>query len=131
MVMVVWLFVALIITQTYTANLASMLTAERLEPTIDNIDQLRNSNIRVGYSSGSFLKHYVENVLQFHPENLRNYGELEEYAEAFRRKEIGAAFLEAPAAKVFLAKYCKEFIQAGPLYKVGGFGFVCQATIFS
>ncbi|XP_017423557.2 glutamate receptor 2.8 [Vigna angularis] len=123
MVMVVWLFVALIITQTYTANLASMLTTERFEPTIDNIDQLRNSNIRVGYSSGSFLKHYVEKVLQFHPENMRNYGELEEYAEAFRRKEIGAAFLEVPAAKIFLANYCKEFIQAGPLYKIGGFGF--------
>ncbi|KAG2372004.1 Glutamate receptor 2.8 Ligand-gated ion channel 2.8 Precursor [Vigna angularis] len=131
MVMVVWLFVALIITQTYTANLASMLTAERLEPTIDNIDQLRNSNVRVGYSSGSFLKHYVEKVLRFHPENMRNYGELEEYAEAFRRKEIGVAFLEVPAAKIFLAKYCKEFIQAGPLFKVGGFGFVCDATIFS
>ncbi|KAG2372003.1 Glutamate receptor 2.8 Ligand-gated ion channel 2.8 Precursor [Vigna angularis] len=123
MVMVVWLFVALIITQTYTANLASMLTAERLEPTVDNIDRLRNSYIRVGYSSGSFVKHYVETVLKFHPENMRNYGELEEFAEAFRRKEIGVAFLEAPAAKFFLAKYCKEFIQAGPLYKVGGVGF--------
>ncbi|XP_014500728.1 glutamate receptor 2.8-like [Vigna radiata var. radiata] len=123
MVMVVWLFVALIITQTYTANLASMLTAERLEPTVDNIDRLRNSYIKVGYSSGSFLKHYIEKVLQFHPENMRNYGELEEFAEAFRRKEIGVAFLEVPAAKIFLAKYCKEFIQAGPLYKVGGFGF--------
>ncbi|XP_047180172.1 uncharacterized protein LOC124846846 [Vigna umbellata] len=121
--MVVWLFVALIITQTYTANLASMLTAERLEPTVDNIDRLRNSYIRVGYSSGSFVRHYVETVLKFHPENMRNYGELEEYAEAFRRKEIGVAFLEVPAAKIFLAKYCKEFIQAGPLYKVGGVGF--------
>ncbi|XP_027926855.1 glutamate receptor 2.8-like isoform X2 [Vigna unguiculata] len=123
MVMVAWLFVALIITQTYTANLASMLTAERLQPTVDDIDQLRNRNIRVGYSSGSFLMNYVQEVLQFHPESMRNYGELEEYAEALRRKEIGAAFLEVPAAKIFVAKYCKEFIQAGPLYKIGGFGF--------
>ncbi|KAG4960756.1 hypothetical protein JHK87_037389 [Glycine soja] len=123
MAMVVWLFVVLIITQTYTANLASMLTAERLEPTIDDIDQLRNSNIKVGYGTGSFLKNYVQKVLQFHPANMRHFGALEEYAEALRRKEIGAAFLEVPAAKIFLAKYCKEFIQAGPLYKIGGFGF--------
>jgi len=108
-----------------------MLTAERLEPTIDDIDQLRNSNIRVGYSAGSFLKNYVTEVLKFHPENMRNFGALEEYAEALRRKEIGAAFLEVPAAKIFLAKYCKEFIQAGPLYKIGGFAFVCDATTFS
>ncbi|RDY02382.1 Glutamate receptor 2.8, partial [Mucuna pruriens] len=122
-VMVAWLFVALIITQTYTANLASMLTSERLEPTIDDIDQVRNSNVMVGYGAGSFLKNYVTEVLQFHPANMRQFGALEEYAEALRRKEIGAAFLEVPAAKIFLAKYCKEFTQAGPLYKIGGFGF--------
>ncbi|XP_027927943.1 glutamate receptor 2.8-like [Vigna unguiculata] len=123
MVMVVWLFVALILTQTYTANLASMLTAEQLEPTIDDVDQLRNRNIKVGYSSGSFVKHYVQEVLQFHPENMRNYGELEEFAEALRRKEIGSAFLEVPTAKIFVSKYCNEFIQARPSYKIGGFGF--------
>lgn len=123
--MVVWLFVALIITQTYTANLASMLTVERLEPTVDDVDQLRNSNAVVGYGNGSFLKNYLHEVLKFHPSKLRPFSELEEYAEALRRKEIAAAFLEVPASKIFLAKYCKEFIQAGPLYKFGGFGFVC------
>ena len=126
--MVVWLFVALIITQTYTANLASMLTVERLEPTVDNVDQLRNSNALVGYGEGSFLKNYLQEVLHFHPTNLRQFDMLEDYAEAFRRKEIEAAFLEAPAAKIFTAKYCKEFIQAGPMYKIGGFAFVCFKT---
>ena len=32
--MVVWLFVALIIMQTYTANLISMLTVQHLGPTV-------------------------------------------------------------------------------------------------
>ncbi|KAJ1423135.1 Ionotropic glutamate receptor [Sesbania bispinosa] len=108
MTMVVWLFVALIITQTYSANLTSMLTVERLEPTVDNVDQLRNSNAVVGYSIGSFLKNYLQEVLQFHPTNIRQFGALEEYAEALRRKEIAAAFFELPAAKIFLAKYCKS-----------------------
>ncbi|XP_035846521.1 glutamate receptor 2.9-like [Helianthus annuus] len=49
MVVVVWLFVALIITQSYTASFTSMLTAQRLEPTITNIEVLRNTNATVGY----------------------------------------------------------------------------------
>ncbi|MED6157671.1 hypothetical protein PIB30_025449 [Stylosanthes scabra] len=121
--MVVWLFVALIIMQTYTANLTSMLTVERLEPTISDVDQLRNNNIMVGYSTGSFLKNYLHDVLHFNPANIRQFRSHEEFAEALRRKEIGAIFIEAPGAKIFLAKYCKEFIQAGSMYKIGGFGF--------
>ncbi|KAL1350070.1 hypothetical protein AAHE18_07G200100 [Arachis hypogaea] len=121
--MVVWLFVALIIMQTYTANLTSMLTVERLEPTIGDVDQLRNNNAMVGYSTGSFLKNYLHDVLHFNPANIRQFRSHEEFAEALRRKEIAAVFIEAPGAKIFLAKYCKEFIQAGPMYKIGGFGF--------
>ena len=128
--MVVWLFVALIITQTYTANLTSMLTVEWLEPAVDDVDQLRNSNAMVGYSTGSFLKNYLDDVLHFNPANIRQFSSHEEFAEALRRKEIGAAFLEVPGAKIFLAKYCKEFTQAGPMYKIGGFGFVCFYTYF-
>ncbi|MFS7929949.1 putative ionotropic glutamate receptor [Helianthus anomalus] len=49
MVVFVWLFVSLIITQSYTASFTSMLTAQRLEPTITNIEVLRNTNVTVGY----------------------------------------------------------------------------------
>ncbi|KAK7405305.1 hypothetical protein VNO78_06516 [Psophocarpus tetragonolobus] len=42
--MVVWLFVALIITQTYTASLASKLIVEQFEPTVDSIQKLKNNN---------------------------------------------------------------------------------------
>lgn len=122
--MVVWMFVALIITQTYTANLASMLTVEKLEPTVDNVDQLRESNAIVGCGRGSFMKNYLHDVLHFHPTNIRRFYSAEDYAEALRSKQIAAAFLEVPGAKLFLAKYCKEFIQAGPKYKIGGFAFV-------
>ncbi|MFS7955532.1 putative ionotropic glutamate receptor [Helianthus anomalus] len=49
MVVVVWLFVALIITQSDTASFTSMLTAQRLEPTITNIEVLRYTNATIGY----------------------------------------------------------------------------------
>ncbi|CAH1425712.1 unnamed protein product [Lactuca virosa] len=97
MAAVVWLFVALIITQSYTASLASMLTAERLEPTISSVEMLRNMNAP--------------------------YNSTHQYAEALNSGEIAAIFLEVPATKVFLAQYCRSFIRTGETFKVGGFGF--------
>ncbi|XP_058001494.1 glutamate receptor 2.8 isoform X2 [Hevea brasiliensis] len=117
MSMVVWLFVALVITQTYTANLASVLTVQRLEPI-----ELNNS-AKVGYCTGSYIKDYLVDVLGYDQNRLRTYSSIDAYAQALKNKEIAAAFLEAPLAKVFLAKYCKGFVKVGPTYKVGGFGF--------
>ncbi|XP_061374693.1 glutamate receptor 2.6-like, partial [Gastrolobium bilobum] len=73
--------------------------------------------------NGSFLQKYPQEVLHFQPAKIKQFSSLEEFAEALRRKEIAAAFLEVPWAKIFLSKYCKEFIQAEPMYKFGGFGF--------
>ena len=39
--MVVWLFVALVIMQTYTANLISMLTVQHLGPTVTDVEALK------------------------------------------------------------------------------------------
>ncbi|XP_073263496.1 glutamate receptor 2.7-like [Populus alba] len=120
---VVWLFVALIIIQTYTANLTSMLTVQRLEPTIPSVEELLNSNAKVGYCTGSYMERYLPEVLKFKSENMRYFRSAESYAEGFRDKIISAAFLGTPYAKIFLAKYCNSFIQIGPTYKIGGFGF--------
>ncbi|RDX68523.1 Glutamate receptor 2.1, partial [Mucuna pruriens] len=121
--MVVWLFVALIITQTYTASLASMLTVERFEPTVDSIQQLKKSNATVGYDRGSYLKRYLQDALGFNAENIRQFDSQESYVDALRNKTIAAAFLDIPEAKIFLAKHCKGFVQAGTTYKIGGYGF--------
>ncbi|XP_031253196.1 glutamate receptor 2.7-like [Pistacia vera] len=123
MTMVVWLFVALIISQTYTANLTSMLTVQGLEPTLDNIESLQNSNAIVGYSNASFVASYLIDVLKFKERNLRGYTSLQDYVNDLKSREIGAIFLEVAVAKIFLARYCKSFTTAGPTYKVGGFGF--------
>ncbi|KAF3442448.1 hypothetical protein FNV43_RR16364 [Rhamnella rubrinervis] len=124
MTTVVWLFMALVITQTYTANLASMLTVQRLEPTVSDIDVLRSSNAMIGNSRGSFVKTYLTQVLKFNLNNIKNLSSPDDYAKALRSKEVAAVFLEVPLAKLFLAKYCKGFIRVGPTYKVGGFGYV-------
>lgn len=124
MAVAVWLFVALVITQSYTASLASMLTAQRLEPAITSIEMLRNMNATVGYCNGSFINYYLKDVLGFKSVKINSYTSTSQYAEALNSGEIAAIFLEVPAAKVFLAQYCKSFIRTGETFKVGGFGFV-------
>ncbi|KAI3780954.1 hypothetical protein L2E82_10949 [Cichorium intybus] len=56
MAVVIWLFVALIITQSYTASFASMLTAQRLNPTITSVEMLRNMNVTVGINVSSQIQ---------------------------------------------------------------------------
>ncbi|PQP93852.1 glutamate receptor 2.8 [Prunus yedoensis var. nudiflora] len=68
------------------------------------------------------LHAYLREVLDIH--NIKQFDSIEEYAEALKSEVIAAAFLEAPLAKIFLRKYCNVFMEAGPTFKVGGFGFV-------
>ncbi|XP_074355792.1 glutamate receptor 2.8-like [Apium graveolens] len=123
MAIVVWLFVALIITQSYTASLSSMLTVKQLEPTVSDIETLKNNNVIVGYGKGAFVAKYLVEVLGFKPYNLKNFSSPQDYAKALKTGEIAAGFLNGSYLKLFLAKYCRSFIVAGPTYKVGGFGF--------
>ncbi|CAI9784239.1 unnamed protein product [Fraxinus pennsylvanica] len=120
---VIWLFVALIITQSYTASFSSMLTVQNLKPKIANIETLKTNKAVIGYSRKSFVRGYLEGPLGFKSSNIRNFTSTDEYARALRSGAIAAAFLEAPVAKLFVAKYCKSFIIAGPTYQVGGYGF--------
>ncbi|XP_021834690.1 glutamate receptor 2.8-like [Prunus avium] len=121
--MVVWLFMALVITQTYTAKLTSLLTLPQLEPTVVDVFALQNSNAMVGCAGASYISKYLEKVLHFRHNNIKNFSRGDEYAPALRTREVAALFLDLPLAKVFLAENCKSFTMTGPTYKVGGFGF--------
>ncbi|RVW72750.1 Glutamate receptor 2.7 [Vitis vinifera] len=100
-VVIIWLFVVLILTQSYTASLTSMLTVQQLNPTITDINEL----IKKG-------------------ERLVIYESPEELDELFSKGGIAAAFDEIPYMKIFLAKYCSKYTAVGPTYKFDGFGFV-------
>nr|POE59593.1 glutamate receptor 2.1 [Quercus suber] len=100
------------------------LHVQKLEASVNDVESLQYGNAVVGCCRGSFVAKYLVDVLRFHKGNIRTYNSPEEYAHALRSKEIAAAFLEVPFAKLFLAKYCKEFITAGPTYKDGGFSYV-------
>uniref|UniRef100_A0A5B7A9D3 Putative glutamate receptor 3.3-like n=1 Tax=Davidia involucrata TaxID=16924 RepID=A0A5B7A9D3_DAVIN len=130
MVMVVWLFVALVITSSYTASLTSMLTIQRLNPTVIDVETLQKSGAKVGCDGNSFVVKYLEDVLKFDRNNIIEKYTGDAYPEALIRGEIAAAFLEVPYVKVLLAKYCNNFTTSGPTFKVGGFGFVRILLIY-
>ncbi|KAF7120333.1 hypothetical protein RHSIM_Rhsim13G0183800 [Rhododendron simsii] len=116
-VVVVWLFLALVLTQSYTANLASMLTVSRLRPKLWSPET-------VGVDENTFMPNYARRTLNY-TKVIPIEGE-DEYLKQFKNGNISAAFLENPYAKAFVNKNCRDFTLIPTRYSFGGFGFVFQ-----
>ncbi|CAN4100036.1 unnamed protein product [Withania somnifera] len=125
-VLIVWVFVVLVLTSSYTASLTSMLTVQQLQPTITDLNDLIKNGEYVGYQEGSFVKDVLKRM-NFDSSKLRSYRTLEEYNDALSRGSInggvGAIVDELPYLRLFLNKYCRKYIMVGPMYKAAGFGF--------
>lgn len=122
MVVVVWLFVVLVLTSSYTASLSSMLTVERLEPKVKDIETIKKTNASVGCDGDSFVKDYLKKVLGL--EHIKTIANQTEYPSEFKEGKISASFLELPYQKVFMQEYCNQYTTVGPTYRFGGLGFV-------
>ncbi|PNX88928.1 glutamate receptor-like protein, partial [Trifolium pratense] len=127
-VVVVWIFVVLILVQSYTASLTSLLTVEQLSPTITDVHQLLKNKMNVGYIKGSFVRGILKD-LGFSDSQLKTYQSPEECHELFIKGSlnggIDAAFDEVPYVKHFLGTYsCSKYVMVEPRYKTGGFGYV-------
>ena len=124
---IIWFFVVLILTQSYTASLTSMLTVQQLKPTITDINELIKNGERVGYQKGSFVYGFLK-WMKFDETKLVIYESPEELDELFSNRSsdggIAAAFEEIPYMKLFLARYCSKYTAVQPTYKFDGFGFV-------
>ncbi|CAK8568521.1 unnamed protein product [Lathyrus sativus] len=128
-VVVVWVFVVLILVQSYTASLTSLLTVQQLSPAITDVNQLLKGKMNVGYLKGS-LVYGILKRLQFQDSQLIPYQSAEECNELFIKGSanggIDAAFDEVPYVKQFLGTYsCSNFkyVMIEPRVKTGGFGF--------
>ncbi|KAJ3695385.1 hypothetical protein LUZ60_000762 [Juncus effusus] len=124
---IIWVFVVLILTSSYTASLTFMLTVQQLNPTVTDLNQLIKQGDYVGYPDGSFVKGLLTN-LGIDENRLKNYSTPSEYADALSKGSanggIAAMFDEIPYLKVFLSQYCDKYTMTGPIYKTDGFGFV-------
>jgi ionotropic glutamate receptor len=81
-VMIIWFFVVLNLTQSYTASLTSMLTVQRLQPTFVDVKEIKKRGYFVGYQKDSFVKELLTKQLNFHESKLKAYITPEEYDEA-------------------------------------------------
>ncbi|WMV34949.1 hypothetical protein MTR67_028334 [Solanum verrucosum] len=124
-VLIVWVFVVMVLTSSYTASLTSMLTVQQLPPTITNLNDLIKNGEYVGYQEGSFVVNFLLRM-QFDSSKLRSYSTLEEYNDALSRgsKNGGVAAIidELPYLTLFLNKYCRKYIMVGQNYTTNDFG---------
>ncbi|KAG7554891.1 Solute-binding protein family 3/N-terminal domain of MltF [Arabidopsis suecica] len=123
---VVWCFVLLILTQSYTATLTSMLTVQELRPTVRHMDDLRKSGVNIGYQTGSFTFERLKQM-GYKESRLKTYDTPQEMHELFLKTSsnggIDAAFDEVAYVKLFMAKYCSKYSIIEPTFKADGFGF--------
>lgn len=128
--MIIWVFVVLILTSSYTASLTSMLTVQQLQPTVTDVNELRKNGEYVGYQDGSFVLGMLKAM---HFDKLRNYTTADQYAQALRNGSakggVAAIFDEIPYLKLFLSDHCQEYTLVGQTYKTDGFGFVSSISL--
>ncbi len=130
--MVVWLFLLMVITASYTASLTSILTFQQLSSPITGIDSLIASNWPIGYQVGSFAYSYLADNLYIPRSRLISLGNPEEYASALRKgpKDGGVAAIidELLYVELFLTNKT-EFGIIGQPFTKSGWGFVSSACL--
>ncbi|PWA46481.1 glutamate receptor 5 [Artemisia annua] len=129
MVMVVWLFLLMVITSSYTASLTSILTVEQLSSPITGIDSLVASHLPVGYQVGSFASTYLAESLFVARSRLIPLGSPDEYEKALRlgphhKGGVAAIVDELPYVELFLLDHADFGIVGQPFTRSGwGFAF--------
>ncbi|KAJ0053036.1 hypothetical protein Pint_03107 [Pistacia integerrima] len=118
-VVIVWVFVVLILTSSYTATLTSMITVQQI--------QLNSKENYIGYQTDSSITRGVISNLNFTNSNLRPFCSPEEYANALSRGSkkggVSAIIDEIPYIKIFLAKYSADYAMIGSTSTTNGFAF--------
>ncbi|KAG9154931.1 hypothetical protein Leryth_012123 [Lithospermum erythrorhizon] len=126
-VVIVWIFVVLVLTSSYQASLTSILTVQKLRPTVTTISDLLKNRECIGYQDGSYVSGFLKRM-GFGC--TRNYSTLEEYDEALCKgtKNGGVAAIadELPYIRLFLGNYKDKYTMIESVYHTAGFGFVFQ-----
>ncbi|KAJ8553182.1 hypothetical protein K7X08_023860 [Anisodus acutangulus] len=126
LVVVVWMFVILILSSTYTASLSSRLTVQRLQPSITDINELIKNRDFVGCQEGSFIVEFLKKQ-GFEGSRIRKFTSPDDCDEALSRGSkdggISAFYDVIPYSKLFLSKHCDKYMTVGPTHRTDGFAF--------
>ncbi|GMY35461.1 glutamate receptor 2.8-like [Fagus crenata] len=125
--LIIWAFMVLILTQSYTASLTSMLTVQQLKPEFVDVTVINRNGYFVGYHEDSFVRELLVKQLNINESKLKPYRTPEEYHEALSKGShnggVAAIFDEIPYIRLFLSKYGSRYAMVGQIYKTDGFGF--------
>ncbi|KAL1215656.1 Glutamate receptor 3.2 [Cardamine amara subsp. amara] len=121
-VLLIWLFVVLIITSSYTASLTSILTVQQLNSPIKGVDTLISSSGRVGFQVGSYAENYMIDELNIARSRLVPLGSPKEYATALQNGTVSAIVDERPYVDLFLSEFC-GFAIRGQEFTRSGWGY--------
>ncbi|KAJ9567206.1 hypothetical protein OSB04_003172 [Centaurea solstitialis] len=118
-VVIVWLFVVLVLTSSYTATLSSLLTIEQLK---------LGSNVNsFGYQYGSVMQEYMVEMLNVNETGMKSYSTLKEQADALTRGSnkggVDAIIDEILYIKEFLTEYPSGYSMLASSTMTNGFGF--------
>ncbi|XP_028773692.1 glutamate receptor 2.9-like [Neltuma alba] len=127
-VLVMWLILVFVLMQSYTACLSSILTVHQLQPRyLSENDVAEDSNINVGYHSGSFVRDLLVDNLMINSSRVKNYSSIKDYKEALDKGShnggVDAIFDEAPYFKAFLKQYGSNYAVVSTKHHAAGFGF--------
>lgn len=95
LVVIVWVFVLLVTTSSYTTNLSSILTVQQLQPTITDVHELLRKGEYVGYHNSSYVVDLLEE-LGFDRRKIRAYNTPEDFADALCRGSENGGFAACP-----------------------------------
>ncbi|GJN10567.1 hypothetical protein PR202_ga28672 [Eleusine coracana subsp. coracana] len=127
-VLIIWMFVVLIITSSYTASLTSILTVQQLATGIQGLDGLLSTDQPIGFQVGSFAKSYMMQELGVPESRLRELA-ISDYASSLQRGPnnggVAAIVDELPYVELFLSTNC-QFKTVGQEFTKGGWGFAFQ-----
>lgn len=132
LVMMVWLFLLMVITSSYTANLTSILTVQQLSSPITGVESLIASSWPIGYQVGSFAYDYLSDNLNIQQSRLVKLHSPEEYETALRlgpnNGGVAAIVDELSYVDLFLSKRT-DFGIIGQPFTRSGWGFVCTSIL--
>ncbi|CAL9233910.1 unnamed protein product [Arabidopsis halleri] len=127
LLVITWYFIVLILAQSYTASLASLLTTRQLQPTITSMTSLIEKGVTVGYPRTSFIFGKLKDS-GFSQSSLIPFDSAEEcdklLSKGPEKGGVSAAFLEVPYMRLFLGQYCNVYQMIEEPFNVDGFGFV-------
>ncbi|XP_055962055.1 glutamate receptor 2.9-like [Mercurialis annua] len=132
MVVIIWCFVGLVLTQSYAAALSSFLTVRQLQPTVNNVNELINRRDNVGYQGGSAILGLLKS-LGFSGSQLVPYHSAKECDQLLSKGSkyggIAAAFDEAAYINIIQSQTCPKYTVVEPRldfqhFISRGFGFV-------